>query len=79
MPYRPQAPQQLPLSHTTTRATHLFRCGRYEAKKFLEQQGKKQVYVAHHSSLDREVAFALIKTECLNHTLGYKQNCDKSD
>jgi len=25
------------------------------------------------------VAFALIKTECLDDTLGYRQNCDKSD
>ncbi|MFQ6028965.1 MAG: inactive serine/threonine-protein kinase VRK3, partial [Dehalococcoidia bacterium] len=43
-----------------------FANGRYEVKKFLGEGGKKQVYLAHDSLLDRDVAFALIKTEGLD-------------
>jgi serine/threonine protein kinase/tetratricopeptide (TPR) repeat protein len=40
--------------------------GRYEVKKFLGEGGKKRVFLAHDSLLDRDVAFALIKTEGLD-------------
>jgi tetratricopeptide (TPR) repeat protein len=40
--------------------------GRYEVKKFLGEGGKKKVYLAHDTLLDRDVAFALIKTEKLD-------------
>ena len=40
--------------------------GRYQIEKFLGEGGKKQVYLARDSLLDREVAFALIKTEGLD-------------
>jgi tetratricopeptide (TPR) repeat protein len=40
--------------------------GRYEVKRFLGEGGKKKVYLAHDTKLDRDVAFALIKTEGLN-------------
>ncbi|MFQ6028743.1 MAG: serine/threonine-protein kinase PknK, partial [Dehalococcoidia bacterium] len=40
--------------------------GRYEVKRFLGEGGKKSVYLAHDSLLDRDVAFALIKTEGLD-------------
>jgi len=36
---------------------------RYQVSKFLGEGGKKRVYQAHDTLLDREVAFALIKTE----------------
>ena len=39
--------------------------GRYKIKKFLREGSKKKVYPAHDSVLDRDVAFALIKTEKL--------------
>ncbi len=40
--------------------------GRYEVKKFLGEGGKKKVYLAHDTLLDRDVAFALIKTAKLD-------------
>src|SRR6266545_3514638 len=43
-----------------------FANGRYTVKRFLGEGGKKRVYLAHDASLDRDVAFALIKTEGLD-------------
>ena len=40
--------------------------GRYVVKKFLGEGGKKKVYLAHDMKLDRDIAFALIKTEGLD-------------
>jgi tetratricopeptide (TPR) repeat protein len=40
--------------------------GRYEVRRFLGEGGKKLVYLAHDTLLDRDVAFALIKTEGLD-------------
>ena len=45
-----------------------FADGRYQVKKFLGEGGKKKVYLAHDTLLDRDVAFALIKTEKLDDT-----------
>ena len=45
-----------------------FADGRYEVKRFLGEGGKKMVYLAQDTTLDREVAFALIKTEGLDET-----------
>jgi tetratricopeptide (TPR) repeat protein/ribosomal protein L40E len=45
-----------------------FAAGRYQVKKFLGEGGKKKVYLAHDATLDRDVAFALIKTEKLDET-----------
>ena len=43
-----------------------FANGRYEVRRFLGEGGKKKVYLAHDTLLDRDVAFALIKTEGLD-------------
>ncbi|MFU8796868.1 MAG: protein kinase domain-containing protein [Dehalococcoidia bacterium] len=40
--------------------------GRYTVKKLLGEGGKKRVYLVHDTLLDRDVAFALIKTEKLD-------------
>ena len=45
-----------------------FADGRYQVKRFLGEGGKKLVYLAHDGTLDREVAFALIRTEGLDET-----------
>ena len=45
-----------------------FADGRYEVRRFLGEGGKKTVYLARDTTLDREVAFALIKTEGLDET-----------
>ncbi len=42
--------------------------GRYAVKKFLGEGGKKKVYLAQDTLLDREIAFALLKTEGLDET-----------
>jgi len=39
---------------------------RYQVKKKLGEGGKKKVYLVHDKKLDRDVAFALIKTENLD-------------
>ncbi|MCH7625695.1 MAG: AAA family ATPase, partial [Chloroflexi bacterium] len=43
-----------------------FADGRYVVQRFLGEGGKKKVYLAHDELLDRDVAFALIKTEGLD-------------
>jgi tetratricopeptide (TPR) repeat protein len=43
-----------------------FANGRYQVKKFLGEGGKKKVYLTHDKVLDRDVAFALVKTEKLD-------------
>ena len=58
----PSSPAQAPISAQPTS----FVGGRYQVKKLLGEGGKKKVYLAHDTVLDREVAIALIKTEGLD-------------
>ncbi len=59
----PLLPASLPATpvHPTS-----FANGRYQVNRFLGEGGKKKVYLAHDTLLDREVAFALIMTEGLD-------------
>jgi len=43
-----------------------FAAGRYQVNRFLGEGGRKRVYLAHDTRLDRDVAFSLIKTEGLD-------------
>lgn len=43
-----------------------FVAGRYQVQRLLGEGGKKRVFLAHDGQLDRDVAFALIKTEGLD-------------
>ncbi|HEY93905.1 MAG TPA: protein kinase, partial [Dehalococcoidia bacterium] len=52
---------------STTEPTS-FANGRYQVKKKLGEGGKKKVYLAHDTRLDRDVAIYLIKTENLDET-----------
>ncbi len=54
-----------PTQNLTTQPTS-FANGRYQVKRFLGEGGKKKVFLAHDTLLDRGVAFALIKTEGLD-------------
>jgi hypothetical protein len=40
--------------------------GRYHVRRFVGEGGKKRVYVAHDTRLERDVAIALIKTDGLD-------------
>ena len=58
----------LPAARTPTPAPALpasFASGRYEVQRLIGEGGKKRVYLAHDSNLDRDVAIALIKSEGL--------------
>ena len=61
-PSQAQAPQSAPAPTLPTS----FADGRYQVQRFLGEGGKKKVYLAHDTLLDRDVAFALIKTEGLD-------------
>ena len=43
-----------------------FVAGRYAVRRFLGEGGRKRVYLAHDSRLDREVAFCAIRTDGLD-------------
>ncbi len=55
-----------PSAVTPVKQPTSFANGRYQVKRFLGEGGKKRVYLAQDTLLDREVAFALIKTEGLD-------------
>ncbi len=60
------SPAPRPASAPVTDQPTSFASGRYEVKRFLAEGGTKKVYLAQDTLLDREVAFALIKTEGLD-------------
>ena len=64
----PAAPPTPPPQAESTSQPASFADGRYQVKRFLGVGDKKKVYLAHDTTLDREVAFALIKTEGLDET-----------
>ena len=63
---RPATPTQSTTPIATPVQPTSFAGGRYQVKRFLGEGSKKKVYLAHDTTLDRDVAFALIKTEGLS-------------
>ena len=61
-----QAAPSQPTTPPPTKNPTSFANGRYEVKEFLGEGGKKKVYKAYDTLLDRDVALALIKTEGLD-------------
>jgi len=59
-PARTPTPEPSPAPPTS------FAADRYQIKRFLGEGGRKRVYLAHDTRLDRDVAFSLIKTEGLD-------------
>jgi tetratricopeptide (TPR) repeat protein/ribosomal protein L40E len=58
--------RETPLAAPSSPEPSSFANGRYQVKRFLGEGGKKKVYLTHDTLLDRDVAFALIKTEKLD-------------
>jgi tetratricopeptide (TPR) repeat protein len=58
--------ESVPETAPASREPTSFASGRYQVKNFLGEGGKKKVYLTHDTLLDRDVAFALIKTEKLD-------------
>jgi tetratricopeptide (TPR) repeat protein len=65
-PLTKQAPAKPQPKKPSTIEPTSFADGRYQVRKLLGEGGKKKVYLAHDTLLDRDIAFALIKTEKLD-------------
>ena len=63
---QPAAPARPPMSAPSPAVPTSFASGRYQVQRVLGEGAKKRVYLAHDTRLDRDVAFALIKTEGLD-------------
>ena len=59
-------PEREPSPQPTLDHPASFAEGRYQVQKFLGEGGKKIVYLANDTLLDRDVAFVLIKTQGLD-------------
>src|SRR3989442_10322559 len=59
-------PTPAPSSAPSPALPSSFADGRYTVKGFLGEGGRKRVYLAHDTKLDRDVAVAVIKTEGLD-------------
>ncbi|MDP6823886.1 MAG: hypothetical protein QF554_11425, partial [Dehalococcoidia bacterium] len=67
-PRRAEAVETPAQPASTTETPVSFANDRYQVSEFPGEGGKKRVYLAHDTLLDREVAFALIKTEGFDQT-----------
>jgi hypothetical protein len=59
-------PTRTPTPQPTPALPAAFADGRYQVQRFLGEGGRKRVYLAHDTKLDRDVAIAVIKTEGLD-------------
>mgnify|MGYP000748405366 CR=1 FL=1 len=60
------SPSRTPTPQPAPALPAAFAGGRYQVQRFLGEGGRKRVYLAHDSKLDRDVAIAVIKTEGLD-------------
>ena len=67
-PLSETATKTLSTANPTVSTPTSFAHGRYQVKKMLGEGGKKKVYLAHDTLLDRDIAIYLIKTEKLDET-----------
>ena len=63
---QPKTPEMPPTATFSLDQPTSFANDRYQVQRFLGEGGKKKVYLAHDTLLDRDVAFALIETESLD-------------
>jgi class 3 adenylate cyclase/tetratricopeptide (TPR) repeat protein len=59
-------PSRTPTPQPSPALPASFAGGRYAVQRFLGEGGRKRVYLAHDTKLDRDIAFAMIKTEGLD-------------
>ncbi len=59
-------PTRTPTPQPSPALPAAFAGGRYQVQRFLGEGGRKRVFLAHDSKLDRDVAIAVIKTEGLD-------------
>ncbi len=57
----PAPPTRTPTPAPSPALPTSFAGGRYQVKRFLGEGGRKRVYLAHDSKLDRDVAIAVIR------------------
>jgi len=61
-----RTPTPTPTPSPTPTIPTSFAADRYQIKRFLGEGGRKRVYLAHDTRLDRDVAFSIVKTEGLD-------------
>jgi serine/threonine protein kinase len=64
----PGSPTPTPTPAPSPALPSSFAGGRYTVQRFLGEGGRKRVYLAHDTKLDRDVAFAVVKTEGLDES-----------
>jgi class 3 adenylate cyclase len=65
-PLREASSPHTPTPQPTPALPASLAAGRYQVQRFLGEGGKKRVYLAHDTKLDRDVAVAVVKTDGLD-------------